>query len=78
MKAKTNREENYPGPVLIGVLRAMNLRRLSNINRLNNGRNIAIFNIDVLNLQLTLTLELLVGKLSILWSTNISYQHPYV
>ena len=34
--------------------------------------------IDVLNLQLTMTLELLVGKLSILWSTNISYQHPYV
>ena len=32
--------------------------------------------IDVLNLQLTMTLELLVGKLGILWSTNISYQHP--
>ena len=77
MKAKANREENYPGPVLIGLLCAMNLRRLSNINGLNNGRNIAI-SIDVLNFQLTMTLELLVGKLGILWSTNISYQHPYV
>ena len=41
---QTNREENYPGPVLIDLLCATNLRRPSNISNLNNGRNIAIFN----------------------------------
>ena len=44
MKKQTNREENYPGPVLIDLLCATNLRRPSNISNLNNGRNIAIFN----------------------------------
>lgn len=70
-------KENYPGPVLIDLLCATNLLA-SQILTIKIMAETLRSSIDVLNLQLTLTLELLVGKLSILWSTNISYQHPYV
>ena len=72
-------KENYPGPVLIDLLCATNLlaSQILTIKMAETLRS----SIDVLNLQLKVTLELLFGRLSIFlssWSTKISHQHPYI
>lgn len=73
-------KENYPGPVLIDLLCAMNLLA-SQILTIKIMAETLRSSIDVLNLQLTVTLELLFGRLGIFlssWSTKISHQHPYI
>ena len=73
-------KENYPGPVLIDLLCATNLLA-SQILTIKIIAETLRSSIDVLNLQLKVTLELLFGRLSIFlssWSTKISHQHPYI
>lgn len=68
-------KENHPGPVLIDLLCATNLLA-SQILAIKIMAETLRSSIDVLNLQLTVTLELLVGRLSILYYHHGQQTYP--